>query len=94
VLDDNWGSQQQKVLVNKLSMLRPEIIEGLRKLLCDFPHWDIVVAVDLGGDGKDWPDMGLTIRANEIIDGLQRAYFPREFQSLHYEASRIGTEFD
>ena len=75
-------------------MLRPEIIEGLRKLLSDLPHWEIVVAVDLGGDGKHWPHMGLTIRANEIIDGLQRAYFPREFQSLHYEASRIGTEFD
>jgi hypothetical protein len=38
--------------------------------------------------------MGLTIRDHEIIDGLQRQYFPREFQSIRYRGSRPGTERD
>jgi hypothetical protein len=32
--------------------------------------------------------MGLVIRDDEIVDGLQRQYFPREFQTIKYEGSR------
>jgi hypothetical protein len=38
--------------------------------------------------------MGLTIRAHEIIDGLQRQYFPEPYRSFRYEGSRPGTEYD
>ena len=38
--------------------------------------------------------MGLTIRKHEIIDGLQRQYFPEEFQSFRYADSKPGTGFD
>lgn len=54
----------------------------------------IVIAVYVPAVGKTWPDMGLTIRKNEIVDGLQRNHFPPEFQALHYEGSRPGTERD
>ena len=94
VLDDNWGPNQQKVYVNALAMLEPKIVAGLRNLLRDFPKWEIVVAVAVSGAGNDWPNMGLTIRASEIIDGLQRSYFPAEFQSFYYEGSKRGTERD
>jgi hypothetical protein len=28
------------------------------------------------------------VRPHEIIDGLQRQYFPKEFQGIEYEGSR------
>src|ERR1041384_2141363 len=88
VLDDNWGTKQQKVFLSSLSMLEPTIISGLQHRLAEFPGWEIVVAVSLRGAGEGWPDMGLTIRSSEIIDGLQRSYFPNELRGLHYAGSR------
>jgi hypothetical protein len=38
--------------------------------------------------------MGLTIRKNEIVDGLLRRYFPPPFQALRYKGARAGTEND
>jgi len=43
---------------------------------------------------NDWPNMGISIRADEIIDGLQRQYFPTEFQDLAYEGARRGSVCD
>jgi hypothetical protein len=92
VLDDNWGSKQQKILIRNLNLLRPPIVKSLQKMLHEFPDWEIMLAVSMPGSG--WPDMGLTIRAHEIIDGLQRRYFPSDFRSIQYEGSRVGTEKD
>jgi hypothetical protein len=44
--------------------------------------------VSLGVRGKHWPEMGLIVRAREIVDGLQKSFFPEEFRSLRYEGSR------
>lgn len=92
--DDNWGHRQHKIYIRNLAMLRPSIVKSLQKLLAEFPTWEIMLAVSVPGPGDAWPDMGLTIRAHEIIDGLQRQYFPNEFQSIMYEGSRRGTERD
>jgi hypothetical protein len=92
--DDNIGTLQQKIYVRNLALLKPAVVKSLQRLLIDFPDWEIMVAVSVPGPGERWPDMGLTIRAHEIVDGLQRQYFPSEFQSLSYEGSRRGTETD
>src|SRR5882757_4048420 len=68
LLDDDWGCGQHKLYVNNLSLLAPSIIKLLQASLEEFPKWEIVVAVSLEGAGKSWPEMGLTIRAHEIID--------------------------
>jgi hypothetical protein len=53
-----------------------------------------VVALYIRGGGENWPEMGLIIRGPEIIDGLQRQYFPAEYRNLAYEGSRPGTDRD
>jgi hypothetical protein len=63
-------------------------------LVGEFSKWEIMVAVSIPGPGELWPDMGLTVRSQEIIDGLQRGYFPVEFRDLAYEGSRPGTDRD
>jgi hypothetical protein len=90
IVDDNWGTRQQKLYVNNLKLLAPRIVKKLQALVVEFPDWEIIVSVDIGAPGKTWPPMGLIIRPKEIIDGLQRAYFPKEFQSIKYTGSRRG----
>jgi hypothetical protein len=92
--EDNWGYRQHKIYVRNLKMLQPHVVKAIQRLLPEFPDWEIMVAVSVPGPGDAWPDMGITIRAHEIIDGLQRQYFPREFRDIAYEGSRPGTERD
>jgi hypothetical protein len=92
--EDNYGWHRITIGVQNLKLLRPEIISALRGLLVGLPNWEIVVTVDVVGTEKVWPNMGLTIRHHEIIDGLQRKYFPVEFQGFGYANSRSGTASD
>jgi hypothetical protein len=94
LLDDNWGNRQQKVEIQNLNLIRPEVVSSLQKTLVDFPDWEIAVAIDIPEHETDWPAMGLIIRSREIVDGLQRQYFPAEFQNIEYENSRRGTDRD
>lgn len=94
LVDDNWGNHQQKIEVQNLSLIESPIVKLLQKILAPYPDWEIVVAVDVPEHKADWPPMGLIIRNNEIIDGLQRQYFPVEFQNIQYDGSRIGTDRD
>lgn len=94
VVDDNWGFRQQKIYINNLDLLRPSIIKPLQRLLAEFPDWEIMAAVSVPQLGESWPTMGLTIRAHEIVDGLQRQYFPKQYQHIEYEGSRRGTDRD
>lgn len=94
VHDSYWGYPQVKVFANNLALLDPLVIKSLQDLLTKFPGWEIVVAVSVRGAGEAWPNMGLTIRKHEIIDGLHREYFPKEFQNIKYAGSRQGTDRD
>lgn len=91
---DYWGYPQVLVSIGNLSLLRPNVIDALREQLRGLPEWEIVIAVALDEHIQDWPEMGLYIRQNEIIDGLQRQYFPAEFQDIAYRNGRPGTQFD
>jgi hypothetical protein len=95
VVDDNYGPKQHKIYFNNLKMLAPPIVYGLQQLLNDFPDWDWVVAISIDGHLPPvWPEMGLIIRNDEIIDGLQRQYFPPEYRDWKYEGARVGTDRD
>jgi hypothetical protein len=91
---DFGGYPELVVFVGNLKMLRPAIITALRDLVKEFPGWQITVTVAVRGHYEDWPNMGLYVRPNEIIDGLQRQYFPKEFQDIEYEGARRGTVDD
>lgn len=94
IYEDYWGYPQVKVSIENLKMLQPSIVDGLQQIVKAYPEWEIVVAVTIPGHYDDWPEMGLFIRPHEIIDGLQRQYFPKEYQNLEYEGARPGTVND
>ena len=41
-----------------------------------------------------WPNMGMEIRSDRILDGLKREYFPKQYQSWFYPGARIVTVED
>ena len=90
IVSDNWGTAQHKLYVNNLDLLAPSVVKLLQNTLADFPDWEIVVAIDLSDKGYSWPNMGLTIRARENIDELQRQYFPPQYQGIRYEGTRAA----
>jgi hypothetical protein len=84
---------QVVVLAENLELLRTPVVRALQDLVREFPGWQIDLMVTLRGH-EDWPNMGISIRANEIVDDLQRQYFPKEFQDLTYEGARRGSVLD
>jgi hypothetical protein len=94
VHSDYSGYPQAVVFINNLEMLRPKIVAELQKLIEGYPGWQIALTVAVRGHDDDWPDMGIYIRPHEIIDALQRQYFPAEFRDLEYEGARKGTAYD
>jgi hypothetical protein len=88
LLDDNWGPKQHKLLITHLNMLSPRVVKLLQAALVDFPDWEIITAVAPNESNKSWPEMGLIIRAHEIVDHLQRQYLPPKYQTLSFDGTK------
>lgn len=85
---------QVVVFVHNLELLRQPVVSALQQLLAEFPDWQIDLMVGLWDHLKDWPNMGISVRADEVVDDLQRQYFPKEFQDLAFEGGRRGSVVD
>jgi len=83
IVDDNYGGRRQNIEIHTLKMLDPAIAAELQALLVDRTDWEIVMSVDIPGK-ESWPPMGIVIRRNEIMDGLQRSYLPPEIQNIKF----------
>lgn len=90
-VNDNFLRHGQiGVSLGKVRLFEPHVIRGLQAVLADFPGWDIVVSHSPTerDEGYDWPAMGVVVRANEVIDDLQRQYFPPQYRSIAYPDGR------
>ena len=94
LVGDNLGLWQHRIETSNLEIVKPVVIKSLQKLLDGYPNWEIAVRVGSPAKEKSWPGMCLIISDDEIIDGLQREYFPEEFKTIEYEGSRrLGSQF-
>jgi len=84
---------QVVVFVENLKLMQVSVVDALQKLVKEFPGWQIDLMVTLRGH-EDWPNMGISIREDEIVDDLQRQYFPPEYRNLTYEHCRQGNVLD
>lgn len=84
---------QVVVFVDNLKLLLPPVVNALQQLVKEFPGWHIDLMVTTRGH-EDWPNMGISIRADEIVDDLRREYFPKEYQDLAYDGARRGSVLD
>lgn len=85
ILDDDWGQRRHEIEIQNLNLLEPSIVKALQALLSGYPEWEIAIGVDVVTKHKGWPAMGVIVRRDEIVDGLQREYLPQELQSTTYE---------
>jgi hypothetical protein len=93
VLGDYSDYPRVVAFVDNLKLLRSPVVDALQELIKDFPGWQIDLMVTTRGH-EDWPNMGISIRQNEIVDDLQRQCFPKEFQDLVYDGARRGRVID
>lgn len=84
---------QVVVFVENLKLLLPPVVDAVQSLVRQYPGWHIDLMVTLRGH-EDWPNMGISVRADEIVDDLHRQYFPKEFQDVAYEGARRGSVLD
>jgi len=84
LLDEKFELFRQEVEIHRLHMLRPVVIHSLQKLLLDYPDWEIDISI-YTPDGKIKIDPGtLRIRANEILDTLDRQILPTGYREFVY----------
>jgi hypothetical protein len=88
LLSENFGLWQHRIETSDLKMIKPEVVKSLQKLLIGYPNWEIAIAVASPKAEEPWPSMVVVISEDEIMDGLQRQYFPPDYQSIEYEGSR------
>ena len=94
LVDDNLGLFQHRIETSNPELVKPVVINSLQKVLAGYPNWEIVVALGSHEKEASRPCMCVVIRDDEIIDGLQRQYFPKEFKTIEYEGSRpLGSRF-
>jgi hypothetical protein len=84
---------QVVVFVDNLKLFLPPVVGALQQLVTEFSGWQIDLRVTTRGH-EDWPNMGVSIRANEIVDDLRREYLPKEYQNLAFEGARRGSALD
>ena len=91
LLDEKFELFRQEVEVHRLHMLRPAVIHSLQKLLLDYPDWEIDISI-YTPDGKINVGPGtLVIRADEILDTLDRQILPTAYRDFVYRGARLPT---
>ena len=88
LVDDNLGLFQHRIETSNPELVKPVVINSLQKVLAGYPNWEIVIALGSPEKEASRPGMCVVIRDDEIIDGLQRQYLPKEFEAIAYEGSR------
>jgi hypothetical protein len=85
IVDDDWGPDLLQVEINNLRMLQRDAIGALKRVLDDYPGWQIIVRVFARKMEAPLPPMGLLISDGRVIDHLHREHLPPEFRQLTYE---------
>jgi hypothetical protein len=89
VIDDIIEPNTHLLQIQRLHMLRPEIMSSLQRTLIGFPDWQIKVFV-ISPEEKTIidPENGLLLRSDGIVDTLDRTMLPSKYRGLRYEGSR------
>ena len=89
LIDDIIEPNTHLLQIQKLHMLRPEIMSSAQRVLREFPDWQIKVFV-IAPEEKTIidPENGLLLRSDGIVDTLDRTMLPSKYRGLQYEGSR------
>jgi hypothetical protein len=85
IVDDDWGPDLLQVEIKNPRMLRRDAIGALKRVLRNYPGWQIIVRVFARKGEAPLPPMELLISDGRVFDHLNRDYLPAEFRQLTYE---------
>ena len=86
IVDDDWGPDLLQVEIKNPRMLQRDAIGALKRVLDDFPGWQIIVRVFARKGESPLPEMVLLISDGRVFDYLNRDHLPAEFRQLSYES--------
>jgi hypothetical protein len=85
IVDDDWGPDFLQVEVTNMRLLRRDAIGALKRVLDDYPGWQIIVRVFARDMEPPLPPMGLLISDGRVFHDLKREYLPEEIRQITYE---------
>src|SRR5882672_11092031 len=84
IVDDDWGPDFLQVEVTNMRLLRRDAIGALKRVLDDYPGWQIIVRVFARDMEPPLPPMGLLISDGRVFHDLKREYLPEEIRQITY----------
>jgi hypothetical protein len=85
IVSDDWGSDFLQIEVTDLRLLRRDAMGALKRVLDDFPGWQIAVRIFALDTEPPLPRMGLLISDGQVFHDLKREYLPEEIRHITYE---------
>ncbi len=85
IVDDNYGTPQHKVCVHRAAFLTRPMVAAVQTLLKGWTlRWEVIFSFDDDDPRRHPDDLGLTVRANEIVEHWDhermRSSYGSEFQ--------------
>lgn len=63
IVDDDWGARQHKIYIHNPTILTPEIVNKIQRLLRDVsPGWQILIEIDV----LNCPNEGIVVAVSSI----------------------------
>jgi hypothetical protein len=73
LVDDNWGGEEHKVSISKMSFLTQAVVDDIQELLRkNYPKWAVLLALDIAKNGHRVQDQGIEVRADRIVNELNK----------------------
>lgn len=83
LVDDDYGTTAQKLCVNKLSFLRPQLIAAIQKALTTFPAWQVLVQLEIEIDGIHLPPEGIVVYLDHVDQHWDKTKFANLAKELN-----------
>ena len=85
IIPDDWGPDFLQIEVTDLRLLHRDAVGALKRVLDDFPGWQIAMFIFAPDTEPPLPRMGLLISDGQVFHDLKREYLPEDVRHITYE---------
>jgi hypothetical protein len=85
IISDDWGPDFLQIEVTDLRLLHRDAVGALKRVLDDFPGWQIIMRIFALDTEPPLPRMGLLISDGRVYNDLKREFLPPEFRQLNWD---------
>jgi hypothetical protein len=85
IVSDDWGPDFLQIEVTDLRLLQRDAVGALKRVLDDFPGWQIIMRIFALDTEPPLPRMGLLISDGRVYNDVKREYLPPEFRHINWD---------